>query len=109
MTEWGQLINFSAISWREQVSRLTRRMPLVEQELLTLPEHLSSPPAFSGLRDTRSLVVCVCVVDRCLYFCPFPFRHCVVCSSSIYGLLLHFRVFKVFLHFDEMIMMSALF
>jgi hypothetical protein len=26
------------------VTRLTRRVPLVEQELLTLPEHLSSPP-----------------------------------------------------------------
>ncbi len=32
----------------------------------------------------RSLVVCVCFVDRCLSFCPFFFGHCVVCSS-IYG------------------------
>jgi hypothetical protein len=39
--------------------RLTRRVPLVEQELPTLPEHLSSPPVFSGARVTRSLVVCV--------------------------------------------------
>jgi hypothetical protein len=31
----------------------------VEQELLTLPEHLSSPLAFSGVRVTRSLVLCV--------------------------------------------------
>ena len=31
----------------------------VEQELLTLPEHLSSPPVFSGVRVTRSLVFCV--------------------------------------------------
>ena len=38
------------------VTRLTRRMPLVEQELLTLPEHLSSLPVFSGVRVTRSLV-----------------------------------------------------
>ena len=29
----------------------------VEQELPTLPEHLSSPPAFSGVRGTRSLVL----------------------------------------------------
>jgi hypothetical protein len=28
-------------------------------------EHLSSPPAFSGVRVTRYLVVCVCFVDRC--------------------------------------------
>ena len=34
--------------WIVIVTRLTRQMPLVEQELLTLPEHLSSPPVFSG-------------------------------------------------------------
>ena len=60
-------------------------MPLVEQELLTLPEHLSSPPVFSGVRVTRSLVLYVCFVDRCLSFFPFSFGHCVFCSSSIYG------------------------
>jgi len=38
------------------VTRLTRRVPLVEQELLTLPEHLSLPPVFSAVRVTRSLV-----------------------------------------------------
>jgi len=62
-----------------------RRVPLVEQELLTLPEHLSSPPVFSGVHVTRSLVLYVCFVDRCLSFCTFSFGHCVVCSSSIYG------------------------
>jgi hypothetical protein len=66
------------------VTRLTRRMPLVEQELLTLPEHLSSPPVFSGVRVTRSLVLYVCFVDRCLSFCTFSFGYYVVCSSSIY-------------------------
>ena len=40
---------------------------------------------FSGVRVTRSLVLCVYFVDRCLSFCTFPFGHCVVCSSSIYG------------------------
>jgi hypothetical protein len=67
------------------VTRLTRRVPLVEQELLTLPEHLSSPQVFSGVRVTRSLVLYVCFVDRCLSFCTFSFGHCVVGSSSIYG------------------------
>jgi hypothetical protein len=60
------------------------RVSLVEQELLTLPEQLSSPPVFSGVHVTRSLVLCVCFVDHCLSFCPFSFGHCVVCSSSIY-------------------------
>jgi hypothetical protein len=67
------------------VTRLTRRVPLVEQELLTLPEHLSSPPVFSGIRVTRSLVLYVYFVDRCLYFCTFSFGYCVVWSFSIYG------------------------
>jgi hypothetical protein len=31
-------------------------VPLVEQELLTLPEHLRSSPVFSGVHVTRSLV-----------------------------------------------------
>ena len=38
---------------------------LVEQELLTLPEHILSPPLFSGVRVARSLVLYVCYVDRC--------------------------------------------
>jgi hypothetical protein len=33
---------------------------------------------------TRSLVLYVCFVDRCLSFCTFSFGHCVVCSP-IYG------------------------
>jgi len=67
------------------VTRLTRRVSLVEQEFLTLPEHLSSLQIFSGVRVTRSLVLYVCFVDRFLSFCTFSFGHCVVCSSSIYG------------------------
>jgi hypothetical protein len=51
------------------VTRLTRRVPLVEQEQLTLPEHLSPSP----VRVARSLVLCVCFVDRCLSLCPFSF------------------------------------
>jgi hypothetical protein len=50
------------------VTRLTRRVPLVEQELLTLPEHLSSPPVFSGVRVTRSLVY---LYVLWIVVCPF--------------------------------------
>ena len=39
------------------VTRLTRWVSLVEQELPTLPEHLSSPPVLSRVRVTRSLVL----------------------------------------------------
>jgi hypothetical protein len=34
---------------------------------------------------TRSLILYVCFVDRCLSFCTFSFGHLVACSSSIYG------------------------
>ena len=30
-------------------------------------------PGFSGVRVTRSLVLCVCFVHLCLFFCPFFF------------------------------------
>jgi hypothetical protein len=46
-------------------------MDKMEQELFTLPEHMSSPPVFSGVRVTRSLVLYVCFVDRCLSFVLF--------------------------------------
>ena len=32
------------------LTRLTQRVPQVGQELLILPEHPSSPPAFGGVR-----------------------------------------------------------
>jgi hypothetical protein len=63
----------------------TCREPLVEQELLTLPEHLTSSHVFSGARVARCLVLCVCFVDRCLPFCTFSFGHYVVCSVLMYG------------------------
>ena len=66
------------------VTRLTRWISLVEEELLTLPERLSSPQIFRGVRVTRSLVLCVSFVHISLSFCSFSFGHCVVCSSSIY-------------------------
>jgi hypothetical protein len=38
-------------------TRVTRRVPLVEQELLKLPERLTYSTVFSGVRDARSLVL----------------------------------------------------
>ena len=38
-----------------------------------------------GVHLTRSLVLCVCFVNRCLSSCTFSFGQCVVHSSSIYG------------------------
>jgi hypothetical protein len=72
----------SFMTYHRFVTRLTRQMSLVEQELFTPQEHLSSPP----VHFTRSLVLW-CVV------CPFvlfSFGLCVLCSSSIYGFWLPF-------------------
>jgi len=43
----------------EFVTRGTRRVPLVEQELPILPGNLSSPTVFGGFRVARSVVLCV--------------------------------------------------
>jgi hypothetical protein len=73
------------------------RVPLVEQELLTLSELLSSPPVCGRARVTRSLGLglCVCFVDRCLSFCAFPFVLSVLLryTYSYY----RFGIFKLFL------------
>jgi hypothetical protein len=61
------------------VTKLTRRVSPVEQELPTLAEYLSSPPVFSGIRVAWILVLCLCFVDRCLSFCTFSFGYCVLC------------------------------
>jgi hypothetical protein len=63
------------------VTRLIRRVSLVEQELLTLPEHMSSPPVFSGVLVTQSSFK----YALSIIVCPFSVDHCIVCPSSIYG------------------------
>ena len=67
------------------------------KKLLTLPEHLSSPPVFRGVRVTRSLAVCVCFVDRCLSFCTFSLA--IVLSVLRYTDSDYpFGIFKLFLN-----------
>jgi hypothetical protein len=60
-------------SWRITgfVTRSTRRVSIVEQELLTLPENQSSPPVLNGVRVTRSLVLC----RSLFFFCTFFWFH----------------------------------
>jgi hypothetical protein len=72
------------------VTRLTRQVPLAEQELPALPKHLSSSPGFSGVRVTLSLVLCVMFGRSLFVLLSFSFGHCVVCPS-IYGFWLSLR------------------
>ena len=57
--------------------------PYLKQELLAMPEFNL---VFSWVRVTRSLVLYACFFRSLLVL--FLFSHCVVCSSSIYGLWL---------------------
>ena len=56
----------------EHIRSLSRWLPLVEQELLTLPKHMSSPPVLSGVRVTRSLVF-MCMFCRSLFVLLYIF------------------------------------
>jgi len=80
------------ISWiSKYVTRVIRRMPLVEQELLTLPEHPRSPSVLSGVRVARYLVfylvfcmlLFVLLSFSSLYFLNVFSQH--LNSESMYG------------------------
>ena len=58
-------------------------MSHVEQELLTILEHLSLPQVFSGVCVARCLVFCA-MLCRSL-FVLLSFFFCAVCLSSIYA------------------------
>ena len=66
------------------VTTVTRRVPIVELEHRTLPEHLRSPPPFNGgscmLLNHQFSVWCL--LD--IVFPFFFFGHCIICPS-FYG------------------------
>ena len=45
---------------------------------------LLSLSVFSKVYYFHAFFKCV-ILQPCLFFCPFSFGHCMVCSSSIYG------------------------
>jgi hypothetical protein len=65
--------------------KTTTQYAVVEQELLTIPEHLSSPLVFSGVRVTRSLVLYVCFVDPFVTFLLILLIASLVSSNSSYS------------------------
>ena len=79
------------------VTRLTRRKPPLEQELFTLPEHPSSPPVFSEVSVTRSLVLCVCLVARYLSFCTLLLAIVLSVLLRFTDSYYPFGIFKLFL------------
>ena len=79
------------------VIRSIRRVSHVGQELLTLPDHLCSPPVFCEVRITQSLVFCVVFCRSLFVFCHFSFGHCIVCLLWFTAPDYHFGIFKLFL------------
>jgi hypothetical protein len=80
------------IRWCSCRLTVTRRVPLVKQEMLTLPEHLSSILVFSDVRVAQSLVFCImfCRSSFVLFLLPIvssvprftaSSAHCTVCPS----------------------------
>ena len=61
-----------------------KKVPRVEQELLTLPGHLSSLPNCSGVRVARSLGFCI-ILCRSLFVLLFSFFWPLYCLS-VFGL-----------------------
>ena len=71
---------------------IARRLPLVEQERPTRPDHKSSPPSFRGVRVDHSSVslvlMCNVLLTMICLCCPIYFGHCIVCPSILFWLLL---------------------
>jgi hypothetical protein len=77
------------VTW--SVIKVIWRVSLLEQELLTIPDHLCFPRDFDFLCVAQSLGFCV-VFCRSLYVWPFCFGHCIVCPFSSCCYL--FRIFN---------------
>ena len=83
----------------EHIRSLSRWLPLVEQELLTLPKHMSSPPVLSGVRVTRSLVF-MCMFCRSLFVLLYILAVVLSVllrytnSDSPFGIFKHFVYYK---------------
>ena len=62
-------------------------------------------PGFSGVRVTRSLVLCVCFVDRCLASCSFLLAIVLSVLLRFTDSDYPFGIFKLFLQFVENILL----
>ena len=72
----------------------TRQVSIVEQELLTLPEHISSPPVVGGVRVTRSLVLYVLFCRSLFVLLLLAIVLSVLLRCTVYDY--PFGIFKLF-------------
>ena len=86
------------------VTRVTLQVLYKEQELFTLPEHLSSPPGFSLVGVAQSLVFCLMYCRSLFVLLSFFFFWPLYCLSFFELYMVsdyHFSVFKRFLLGEE--------
>jgi len=76
--------------------RVARLVPLLEHEMLILPEHLSSPPVLSGVRVARSLVFCVMFCRSLFVLLSFCSLYCLFFDILWWWLLITPVVFSNF-------------
>ena len=79
------------------VTRVTRRVLLMEQKLLSHWKHPRCLPVLVGSVLLDLYFSVCCFVDRWLSFCPFSVCRCIICSSLIYGFGLYLYYLQVFL------------
>ena len=84
------------IRWCSYWLKVTRRVSHMEQELLTIPEHLSSPPVFRSVRVARSLVFSIVFCRSLFVFLSLFFSGRCIVYPSIYGFWLHSLVSSYF-------------
>jgi hypothetical protein len=77
------------------VTRVKQQVPLLEQELLTLAEHLRSPPIFSEVGLAQSLVLCIVYWRSLFVLLSFLFWP-LYCLSFNFWLLINLLVSSIF-------------
>ena len=78
--------------------RVERLVSHVEQELLTLLWHLSSPPLLVECKLLDLKFSVQCLVDRCLLFCYFLFAIALSVLLRFTDYHYSFGIFNLFLH-----------
>ena len=63
------------------VDRVARRVPHLEQELLSIPEQLNLPSVLSDVRVTRSFVFCVIFCRSLCILLSYLSLPCIICLS----------------------------
>ena len=98
-------VHSSFTTYHRLVITLTRRVPLVEQKLPNLPEHLSSSPVFSRVRVAQLFVSSVLLSVDFL----FSYGYCIVCTfSNLIIFLVYSNFFACHKHiYDEMSLKSS--